>query len=653
VSADVPAVFVDLAQIAASAAVPRIVADALDVREQAGRTLTGAIVAALQARPVVLVVDNCEHVIDGAAELIEVVAERCPQVRVLATSREPLAVGGEQLVTLGPLDTASGVELFTQRARAAGAAIDVAADRDHVAELCRRLDGVPLAIELAAARTPALTPAELLARVDDSLRLLTGGRRTSGGRQRTLRAAIRWSYDLLSEPEQTLLQRLSAFTGLFTLRAAETVAADVDADAVDEPLPVDALLGRLVERSMVLVDSGSAVGGAPGRCFRLLETVRQFALEQLVAEGSADAVAARHARWCRDEVAAVGVLLSGPAEADGVARLAELWPNLRAAVDWACAAGDRHLALGLVRPVVTEIALRGRQEIGDWVERIVALASDDEEVGAWGLLWASQRYVQGGEPGAYVRFAARVGEPDHPLAWYARAYADGQAGQLAACAPAAVAAGAQDDGAFVADLLELNTAGILLGAGRFADVEATVGTLVDRQRTAGRPTLLHWGLSTLAYSASLQGDLARADRLNDAAADAEVPVGTLSANKPIQARGAFRRGDQRRGLRILRDSIDEVLATGNVVAAGVVAVEFVNMMTALGRLDDAARLAAYLESSNGFSAWAGLVSEAARSRTVAAANRRSPPSDDRQALEAMRAVLEALEEQASDVAIDP
>ena len=119
---------------------------------------------------------------------------------------------------------------------------------------------------------------------------------------------------------------------------------------------------------------------------------------------------------------------------------------------------------------------------------------------AWGLLWASQRFVRTGDWGAYARCAARVGEPDHPVAWYARAYADGQADQMAACAPAAVAAA--QDGAFVADLLEFSTAGILLGAGRFAEVEATVGTLVDRQRMRGRPTLLHQGLSTLAYSAS-------------------------------------------------------------------------------------------------------------------------------------------------------
>lgn len=120
-----------------------------------------------------------------------------------------------------------------------------------------------------------------------------------------------------------------------------------------------------------------------------------------------------------------------------------------------CATGDHDLALELTRPLVTEIALRGRQEVGDWVERVVAIAPADEQVTAWGLLWASQRYVQGGDPGSYARFAARVGEPDHPLARYARAYADGQADHLAACAPAAVAAAAAQDGAFVADLLEL------------------------------------------------------------------------------------------------------------------------------------------------------------------------------------------------------
>jgi predicted ATPase/DNA-binding SARP family transcriptional activator len=641
---DVPAVFVDLAQVTASSQVARSVADALDIREQEGRTLTGTIVQALQAGPALLVIDNCEHVVDGAAALVEAITERCAQVRIIATSREPLAVGGEHSMTLGSLATTAAAQLFSQRAAAAG--IDVSGDRDDVLELCRRLDGVPLAIELAAARTPALTPEELLARLDDSLRLLTGGRRTSGGRHRTLRAAIRWSFDLLSEPEQALLQRLSVFAGPFPLRAAEGIAAHMRSDVEEKPLHVDELLGRLVERSMVLVDSAPAPGlSVPGRWFRLLETVRQFVRDELVAEGAAEGVAARHAGWYRDEVAEVGALLSGPAEADGVARLAQLWPNLRAAVGWACTTGDRELALGLVRPVVTEIALRGRQEIGDWVERVAALATDDEDAVAWGLLWASQRYVQSGDPASYERLAAHLGEPDHPLARYALAYAEGRADQLAACAPGAVATAATQSGAFVADLLELSTAGILLGAGRFADVDATVEALAERQRAAGRPTLLHWSLSALAYSASLQGDLARADRLYDEAADAEVPAGTLSANKPIQARGAFRRGQRQRGLRILRDAIDEVLVTGNLVAAGVVAVEFVNMMAALGRFDDAARLAAYLESSNAFAARAAtsLLSEAARSRAVAAAkHQQSPPANDRQALEAMRAVLDAL-----------
>ena len=197
---------IELASIASSSDVPRAVADVLDVKEGPGRSLTQSVIAALQSRSALLVLDNCEHVIDGAAELTQAIAQGCPNVQVLATSREALGVSGEQLITVGPLDPGgAGVELFNERAQAVSATFDAAASRDDVEEICRRLDGIPLAIELAAARTRTLAPSDLLDRLDQRLDLLTGGRRTSPERHRTLRATIQWSYDLLAPAQQTAL----------------------------------------------------------------------------------------------------------------------------------------------------------------------------------------------------------------------------------------------------------------------------------------------------------------------------------------------------------------------------------------------------------------------------------------------------------------
>ncbi len=227
---------VELAEHGSSRDVPRAVAEVLGVNEIRGRTLTESIVSALETRPALLVLDNCEHVIDGAADLARAVTEGCPHVRILATSREGLGVPDERLVAVAPLDTSSGIELFNERAAAVGAAFDPEASRGDVEEICRCLDGLPLAIELAAARTSGLAPAELVARLDGRLRLLTGGRRGSVERHRTLRATIQWSYDLLSPQQQQVFQRLSIFAGPFDVAAAEAVVADaeVDRDDVDQ-----------------------------------------------------------------------------------------------------------------------------------------------------------------------------------------------------------------------------------------------------------------------------------------------------------------------------------------------------------------------------------------------------------------------------------
>ncbi|WP_223166873.1 hypothetical protein [Nonomuraea sp. SYSU D8015] len=180
--------------------------------------------------------------------------------------------------------------------------------------------------------------------------------------------------------------------------------------------------------------------GPSGSRFRLLEPMRQFAAVHLREQGRMDLVAEQHARWCLREVTRVGELLTGLGEIEGVARLRELWPNLRAAVAWACSAGDRRLADALVRPVATELTLRGQQEIGDWAERILDMLPPDEDaLRAFWLLWAAERYTQNGNPAGYDGLVDRGGRPDRPLSHYARAYVGGDGHALSRWLPAAVA----------------------------------------------------------------------------------------------------------------------------------------------------------------------------------------------------------------------
>ncbi|WP_431899901.1 BTAD domain-containing putative transcriptional regulator [Nonomuraea sp. bgisy101] len=625
---------IELATIRSSSEVPRAVADALGVTQRAGQSLTQSVMTVLRSRPAVLLIDNCEHVIEGAAELAHAIVTGT-QARVLATSRERLGVDDELVLVVGPLDRPAGAELFHARALAADRTYDRRLYRDEVDDICRRLDGIPLAIELAAARARSHRPADLVARLDDRLRV-TGERRTGVPRHRTLRAAMRWSYDLLAPAEQALFQRLSVFNGSFDLGAAEAVT-----DEASTLLDVDGILGVLVERSMVDVESGPF-----GRRFRLLETMRQFAAEQLRDHGQTDPVAERHARWCLRQVGVIGGLLRGPREIEGVVRLAELWPNLRASVAWACRTGQPRLADALVRPVVTEITLRGLQEIGDWAERLLAVTSQgDEDLVAFWLVWVAERYTQSGNPDGYDDVVSRCGEPDLPLSRYARAYVSGDGEALRRCLPTATSELRDQGEEYLAVFLEMTSAGTLLGIGRFDEVDASVSALADFYRAQGPPTLLHWALQTLGYSASFQGRRDQAERYFDDAADVDLPEGALSANKAIEARTAFRRGHRAQAFRLLRSYIDELIETGNVIAAGVVSIEFITMMAAIDRLPEAAYMIEYLEGINDFGALATrtLVAEAVHKVAARSDTARAGASgnrlDDRQALAYMRDVL--------------
>ena len=297
------ALLVELDVLDDGALVPSAVAEALDLRALRGGAVVDALLAELEPRELLLVLDNCEHLIGPAAALVDALLRGAPRLTVLATSREPLRVPGEvvfRVPSLGIPDPErkdepesllryEAVRLFVERAQAASPrfALD-AGNASDVARVCHRLDGLPLALELAAARVDALTPAALAGRLDDRFRLLRAGSRTAPTRQQTLEATLDWSHDLLSPQERTLLRRLAIFSGNFGLEAAEEVCAGDDLDA----LQVAPLLAELVEKSLVVSEDR---GGH--RRYRLLETIRSYAASRLLESAERPAVAARQAAW--------------------------------------------------------------------------------------------------------------------------------------------------------------------------------------------------------------------------------------------------------------------------------------------------------------------------------------------------------------------
>src|SRR6516165_6306929 len=344
--------YVDLAPITHPAVVAVAVARALGLPDQPGRSTMDTLLRFVRDRQMLVVLDNCEHLLDASAELVVALLGAAPGLTLLATSREPIGVAGEVSWRVPSLSLADeAIELFVDRARRARP--DFAVEDDNAAavgEICRRLDGMPLAIELAAARVRALSPAEILDGLRDRFRLLTGGARTAVRRQQTLRASVDWSYALLTEPERVVFRRLAVFLGGFDLDAAQAVGGGGDV----ERYQVLDLLTLLVDKSLVVAENS---GGRTR--YRSLETVRQYALEKLAESGEADAIRARH----RDHYTRLAAALDAPAGSDYERSLEQAESeidNLRAAFLWSRENSDIGLALALASSLQPLWLARGR-----------------------------------------------------------------------------------------------------------------------------------------------------------------------------------------------------------------------------------------------------------------------------------------------------
>jgi predicted ATPase/class 3 adenylate cyclase len=358
--------FFELAAVADPGAVPDAVAAVLGITQQPGRSVAQSVAAALEGRVRLLVLDNCEHVLDAAADLIEAILAASATTRIVATSREGLGIADERLWPVPSLDVGAGVDsaavaLFVERAQQVSPRFTVAnADEAAaVVEICGRLDGIPLAIELAASRMAAMTAGEVRDRLDQRLRLLVGSRRGLS-RHHTLRHAVAWSYDLLDDAEKPLLERCSVFAGGFDLESACAVMGS------DDDLATLDLLDALVRKSLLVADRSA------GRTrFSMLETIRQFAEEQLVAGGEASVIRAAHSRYFAGREADILALWDSPRQREAYEWFVAELANLRTAFRWAA---DHH-NLDVAATIATYAAFLGtaieNYEPATWAEELI------------------------------------------------------------------------------------------------------------------------------------------------------------------------------------------------------------------------------------------------------------------------------------------
>ena len=497
--------------VPAAAAALGAAAAALASPQPAGST-TELIVRHLAGRSLLLVLDNCEHVIGEAAALADTLLGAVPGLRLITTSREPLGIPGEVLLPVGGLAPAAAVELFVDRARAVrpgfladGPAVGV------IEDICRRLDGLPLAVELAAARLRALPLATLAERLDDRFRLLSRGARTALPRQQTLRAVVDWSYDLLFSDERRLFARLTAFTGGCGLGAAEAVCAD-DQVPADEILDV---LSRLVDKSLVTTAGGD---GEPR--FGQLQTLWQYGRERLGESGEADAMRARHGAYYRQLATEARQGLRGATGPGCRDRLVAESGNLRAALDWCIATGDADAALSLASALgwlwfINGDFLEGARWLGD------ALGTEGPrrpDVGATAHLWHGYCVGMSTHPAAGViecEEAVAALRAGHDRVLLAEA--------LVICATVLGFAHhfrrSLDALGEARDLLEPGSHGWLLGAhdlivawnllsmGRLEEAEPAARSSLERFDAAGEVLLVVSPLNALASIAEVRGDL--------------------------------------------------------------------------------------------------------------------------------------------------
>jgi len=523
----------DLASITDPARVSPTIASIFGLRDLLGVGLLDQLIDYLRAKHLLLILDNCEHLVETCAQLAEQLLQACPQLEVIASSREALGISGETVyrvpslslpaptqATTQTLLECEAAQLFVERAAAAQSHFALT-DRNatSIAQICQRLDGIPLALELAAARVSVFSPEQIAARLDDRFKLLTGGSRTALPRQQTLRALIDWSYDLLIEPERDLFQRLSVFAGGWTFEAAESVCRDLD---------VLDLLPQLINKSLVAVDESEGEAR-----YRLLETVRQYARDKLFESGRVADVRQHHLDYF------VGLAEEGQTEFFGPGML--IWlkrgnaetDNLRAALEWALES-QPETALRLASPLANLLSLRSQMsEARTWCQAALSRAE-------------ALPPVEG--EAARARASARA-DVLSAMAWAAITQGDHRAGLAAAQESASLAREFGDTRRLAQVLQTLSLAATFLGELPLADSSAKESEAISRQM--GYNAELAMTLTALAQNTFVRGgDPVRAQvYMNEAVALAQASGSpwVTSYLEMIRGMQAFQRGDVAQG----------------------------------------------------------------------------------------------------------
>jgi predicted ATPase len=587
--------FFELAAVTDPAAIPDAVAAVLGITQQPGKTVSESVAAALEGRVRLLVIDNCEHVLDAAADLVEEILAHSATVRILATSREGLGVADEHLWPVPSLDVGTGiyssaVTLFSERAQAVAPHFSMPDEADAVVEICRRLDGIPLAIELAASRMASMTAGEMRDRLDHRFRLLVGSRRGLE-RHHTLRHAVAWSYDLLDNTEKTVLDRCSVFAGGFDLQSACAVAGS---DDLDEYAILE-VLDALVRKSLLIADRSS------GRTrFSMLETIRQFAEEQLVAGGEATEVRAAHSRYFAGRETDILALWDSPRQREAYEWFATELANLRTAFRWAADHND----LDEATTIATYAAFLGlcveNYEPIAWAEELIepALAVDHPRL-AFLYVVASQYYTTGRIEDA-VRYSEaglivmRNGRGEVPLGLQALlmgAYLMIGEPERAVELFRAQLARARHTDAFARTGLVIG----LMMAGFDGEAMAAATGLIDAAEATPNPWRLSYAL--LAFSLAFRD--ADPDRAREALRRGLI-VAQDSGNRGNETHvaGALahieaRHGDPLAALEYLTLAIRNYHDSGNTTHVGIPLAVLVTLFDRLGRYESAATITGF------------------------------------------------------------
>jgi predicted ATPase len=590
----------ELAGVAHPDAVAPAVATVLGIQPRPDRSVAASVADVLRRRAMLLVVDNCEHVVDAAASLLATLVASCPQVTVLATSRERLGIEGEQVWPVSPLPPEAAVELFCDRARAVRPDLDCGdRARADILDTCGRLDGLPLAIELAAAQVATMNPADLVHRLDDRFRLLDRGSRSGPSRHRSLRAVVDWSYERLGQAQRHLFDRLTVFAGTFTLEAAEEVCAGDGVDRAEVPT----LVADLVDVSLVTL-----IGGRDLARYRLLKTLRGYGLERLDRDAAGDHWRARHLDFYVELTRHADTGLRGAEEGRWVLRLDAELDDLRAAHRWAVSRGDAERALRLSTALHGYAYRTSRHELFAWAEAAARLpgaaghplrplALGSAATGAWvrGDLAAARRLAQEAADAA-------AGGPAGHLAFQALAGVALVSGDLAAARARSRRAAelADDFGDGYQALVNRVTENLALAYGGETDAAVEQAELaLTAARGVDCPSGRAWGLYRLGETL-LDRDPLRALALLDESEALALTVGNtfligVAGTSATTLRA--RHGDAHAALRGFPDLIDLWDRAGNWTQQWTMLRSLITTLVRLGRDEPAAVLYGALQAS--------------------------------------------------------